>query len=400
MIRSALVLVSITSVAFGSTPPPTNSKPPAQQIGAKAFRPFTGKVTANKVRMRIKPDLDSHIVRQANKNDLFLVVAEEGEFFAIEPPKDIKGYVFRSYILDDIVEVSKVNVRLEPNQDAPIIGQLEAGMKVQSHVCPSNHKWLEIGAPKGTHFYVSKEFLVSVGGPEYIANMEKRKTQAEELLHEALAQAEIESKKSYEDMSILPVVEQFQTLLHAYSDFPEIVTLAKEKLSALKETFLNKKIAFLETKAELSPKAREELLAKHKEESRDLSVDTAEQSHPGWLKKTAKKESSSDYRFWDTLEESLYLSWTSFHSGKKMDEFYAEQMANAKVLTGVLEPYQDTVKEKPGNFLLRNENGPVAYLYSTHVDLEKLCDQEVSLLVSPRPNNHFAFPAYFVLSIE
>jgi hypothetical protein len=25
---------------------------------------------------------------------------------------------------------------------------------------------------------------------------------------------------------------------------------------------------------------------------------------------------------------------------------------------------------------------------------------EVTLLVSPRPNNHFAFPAYFVLDVE
>ena len=398
MIRSTLVLFSICTLGIAATPPAAPNKPSLQ---VKSFKPFTGRISANKVRVRLKADLDSHIVKQMTKNDLLLVVGEEGEFFAVAPPKETKAYVFRSYVLDNIVEANKVNIRLEPNPDAPIMGQLEVGSKVQSQVCSKNHKWLEISVPTDTRFYVSKEFIVSAGGPEFLGAMEKRKEQLETLLCSANTLAESECKKSYEEMSIFSATEQFQTVLRNYSDFPEAVTQAKEALAHLKETYLNKKISFLEARAELSPVAKEELIAKHKEEAKDLICDTAEQTHPNfWTKKHHKKEPPQEMKTWDAIEESLYLSWTSFHSGKKIDDFYAEQKANATILRGKVELYTGSVKDKPGNFILKGEESPLAYLYSTHVDLEKYAGKTISVMVSPRPNNHFAFPAYFVLGLE
>ena len=398
MIRSIVVALSLCTSLIAAAPQQT-SKPPAPV--AKAFKPFTGKVTANKVRIRVKPDMDSHILRQVNKNDLLLVVGEESDFYAVEPPKDTKAYIFRSYVIDDVIEANRVNVRLEPHADAPIIGQLQAGMKVVSQVCSINHKWLEIPAPQGTHFYVSKEFLVSAGGPEYLETMEKRKEQVESLLNSAYLMAETECRKPYEEMSLSPITEQFQTVLRNFTDFSEAVVQAKDGLALLKDTYLNKKIAFLESKAELSPSAREELIAKHKEESRELFVDAADVAKSAsWNKRTPKKEGSPASHLWDTLEESLYLSWTAFHSGKKIDDFYAEQRANATVLSGVLEPYASEIKDRPGNFILRGPDAPIAYVYSTHVDLEKYSGKTVSLIASPRPNNHFAFPAYFILGVE
>ncbi|HSX13763.1 MAG TPA: hypothetical protein VLE96_05015 [Chlamydiales bacterium] len=396
MIRSAFVLTCIFSNCFAAMP--QNKNPVPQQQTVKAFKPFTGRVTANKVRMRAKADLDSHIVRQFSKNELLLVVGEEGEFFAVEPPKDTKAYVFRSYILDDVVEANKVNVRLEPNPEAPVIGQLEAGMKVQSQICANNHKWLEIPMPVNSKFYVSKEFVVQAGGPEYLGTMEKRKTQVEELYNSARSLALAEEQKSYEEMSIFTASDQFQTIIRGYTDFPDMLTAAKEALAHLKEVYLNKKIAYLEEKAELSPTAKEELIAKHNEETKEYFA--TEQAHPSFWSKKKPRNQMTDAKLWDTLEEALYLSWTSFHTGKKMDDFYAEQKANSTVLTGKLEPYTNPVKDKPGNYILKGSTGPIAYVYSTQVDLEKYADKEVTIVASPRPNNHFAFPAYFVMDVE
>lgn len=103
---------------------------------------------------------------------------------------------------------------------------------------------------------------------------------------------------------------------------------------------------------------------------------------------------------WNTLEESLYLSWTAFHTGKKIEDFYAEQKANASVLKGKIETYLDTIKDRPGDFLLSHSDGSYSYLYSTQVNLTEYVGKTVSVLASPRPNNHFAFPAYFVLTVE
>lgn len=396
---SVLVLSTALDAAPSAVSQPASKQAATPQTSAKkteSFKPFTGRVAANKVRLRVQPDLESHIFRQVSKNDLLLIVGEEGDFYAVQPPKDAKAYVFRSYILDNVVEASRVNVRLEPHVDGPIIGQLQAGDKVQGQVCAMNHKWMEIAPPPSTRFFVSKEFIVNAGGPDFLASMEKKKSQVEELLNHALLGAESENKKTYEEMSPQPVIEQFQTIVRNFSDFPEAVARAKEALAQFKDSYLNKKIAYLEAKAQLSSHVKDEMLARHKAEKQELLA-AQPRATP---KRSSNKEMSETMRFWDGLEESLYLSWTAFHAGRKMEDFYAEQKANASVLTGTLETYDFPVKNRPGDYILRGENAPLAYLYSTSVDLEKYVGKEVTIQVSPRPNNHFAFPAYFVLSVE
>ena len=364
-----------------------------------SFKPFTGKLAASKVRIRAKADLEGPVIRQMNKNDLLLVVGEEGDFYAIEPMKDTKAYVFRSYVLDNVVEANRVNVRLEPHVDAPIISQLQAGDHVKGTICSINHKWLEIAPPKGTKFFIAKEYVSHAGGPEYLASMQKRKTQLEELLSSAYMHAEEECKKDYEEMAPQHAIEQFQKILRNFADFPEATMQAKEGLALLKETYLNKKIAYLEAKAELPADAKKELLAKHQAENGELFANEPVKIDPSlWSKRAQKTENLG---FWDTIEESLFLSWTAFNTGKSFNDYYAEQRANASVLTGTIERYTYDVRNKPGDFILRGlEDTPIAYLYSTQIDLDKFAGKAVTLLVAPRPNNHFAFPAYFVFSVE
>ena len=362
--------------------------PPVQK---PEFKPFTGRVLANKVRLRAKPDLDGHIIRQMNKGELVLIVEDSHDFWAIQPPIGTKAYVFRSYILDNIVEANHVNVRLEPHVDAPILSQLQAGEKIEGAVCPVNHKWLEINPPSNARFYISKEFISNAGGPDYFASMEKRKAVVEELLHSALFLAESECKKAYEEFSLHQPMEQLQTIVRSYSDFPEAVQRAKEALAYLKEAYLQKKIEYLEARAELTPSEKEALLTKHREECRELTT-TKE------LKPFKQMSLSDRAQFWDTIEESLYLSWAAFHTEKTMADFYQEQKANALSLTGTVEKYDQSVKNKPGDYILRGLHAPIGYLYSTQVNLDKYEGKKVTLQVTPRTNNHFAFPAYFVLS--
>jgi len=68
---------------------------------------------------------------------------------------------------------------------------------------------------------------------------------------------------------------------------------------------------------------KEELVAKHREETREYLTDAATPTSANfWAQRNAKKEIPPEMRFWDSLEESLYLSWTAFHSGKRMDDFH------------------------------------------------------------------------------
>ncbi|MFS8563750.1 MAG: SH3 domain-containing protein [Rhabdochlamydiaceae bacterium] len=168
----------------------TTALQPAQQAPVVAAAPviekqipsFTGKVKARKVRVRVSPDLESRVITELNKNDLLVVVGEKGDFYAVEAPKGMKAYVFRSFVLDGVVEGNRVNVRLDASLDSPVIGHLNSGDRVDPVLCATNSKWYEITPPADTRFYVAKEYVDYVGAPELKAQSDKKRAVAEQII--------------------------------------------------------------------------------------------------------------------------------------------------------------------------------------------------------------------------
>ncbi|MCB1085182.1 MAG: hypothetical protein KDK60_03680, partial [Chlamydiia bacterium] len=105
-------------------------------------------------------------------------------------------------------------------------------------------------------------------------------------------------------------------------------------------------------------------------------------------------------KVWEPVEEAIYLSWSSMHHAKTMDDFYKDQKMKSRAVSGIIESYKEPVKNKPGDFILTSRDVPVAYVYSTLINLEQFVGKRVNLIVTERPNNNFAFPAYFVLEVE
>lgn len=79
------------------------------------FSSFVGKITGNRVRMRLHPNLDSPIIKELNEGELLVVVGKSDDYFAILPPQNVNAYVYRTYVLDGVIEGDHVNVRMEPN---------------------------------------------------------------------------------------------------------------------------------------------------------------------------------------------------------------------------------------------------------------------------------------------
>ncbi|MES2345056.1 MAG: SH3 domain-containing protein [Chlamydiota bacterium] len=358
---------------------PTSYKAPA------AFRPFTGKIKGKKVRMRVHADLESQIIRELDRNELVSVIAEKGEFYAVEPPSGVKAYVFRSFILDNVVEGNRVNVRLEPNLEAPIIGHLNAGDKIDGTISPLNNKWYEIAPPSNVQFFIAKEFVDNIGGLEVKNQMDKRRQTVEQLIEAAALLSKAELRKPFEEIDINRITRNYNTVIKDYVEFNEHVQKAKEALANVQETYLQKRLSYLEERATLA------------QDSSEHDDDREQASEPV----LANTDSITDkMKLWDPIEEALFLSWAQFNDEKTMEEYYEEQTLCSMAITGILEAYTAPVKNKPGDFLLKDRDLPVAYVYSSQVNLQNLVGKKVTVLAVPRPNNNFAFPAYYVLSIE
>jgi hypothetical protein len=347
------------------------------------FNAFTGKVIGKHVRLRVGADLESQIVREMGKNDLIVVTGENGEFYQVEPLSDMKAYIFRSFVLDNVVEGNRVNVRLFPDLESPVISHLHTGTRIDGVICEEHTKWLEINPPSDTRFFVAKEFIEFAGNPELKVTMDKRLASVNQMMESAKLLTQAEMCKPFEEIDRERVISGFDQIVENYTDFPLYTESAKEHLSAFTESFLQKKIAYLEKKtAQLSKQVIQEEL-----------VDLADAGE-------MNMNATDRMRAWEHVEESLYLAWSAMHHAKSMNDFYTDQKLSSNVVSGILETYPEPVKNKPGDFVIKEKDVPVAYVYSTHVNLHHLIGKRVNLFVSPRPNNSFAFPAYYVLDAE
>lgn len=346
------------------------------------YQAFTGKVVGSTVRLRLHPDVDSQIVKELVRDELLVVTGEKNDFYAVEPPSTMKAYIFRSFVLDNVVEGARVNVRLAPELNAPVIGYMNTGDKVCGTISEKNHKWLEIAIPKSVRFFVAKEYLEKIGGPDLKATRDKKRDEVSHLMDSADLMTQSEMMKPFEELDFSKVSDTFNAIANNYKEFPEYAEKAKAKLLELQEAYLQKKLAYLESKT-----------AKM---NREMSAHNAE------LVKLENTELTPKDRMkiWERLEESYFLSWSAKHHQKTMDDYYEEQKTKAVRISGVVESYNDVVMNKPGNYILRERDMPKCYLYSTFVNLQNYVGKYVTVSVSPRPNNNFAFPAYFVMEVE
>lgn len=380
---------------------------------SRSFSPFTGAITGSKVRMRVQPNLEGHVVRETAQGELFVVAGEVGDYFAIVPPKDCKGYVFRTFILDGAVEGERVNVRLYPDTDAPVIGQLNTGDRVATSVSDVNSKWLEVSLPQNSRFFVAKDYIDKKGPAELLAQIEKKRNEAAHRLSAASLFAQAEITKPFDQIDLDRIQERFGEIAREYHDLSPITAQVLEVTALMQDVYMQKKIAFLEEKAghvsstaEITPD-QVERLAKCGIDITPLDVDhtatqiaTAASKTMGLATLFENSDVTGKMLIWQPLEESLYHLWAAAHDEQGIDAFYSEERDSATVLTGTVEPYNRPVKNRPGDFLLKNENMPVAFLYSTRVNLEKLVGKKITVLAAPRPNHNFAFPAFFVISAE
>ncbi len=360
--------------------------PMAPTLTETSLSPFTGKIRGKKVRLRFDADLESRIVRELDKNELVTVVGEKGNFYAVQPPSGAKAYVFRSFVLDDVVEGNRVNIRIEPDTDATIIGHFNAGERVQSTVSSKNNKWLEVAVPDHVHFYVAKDYVENIGGPEVRDRVSKRKSGVKQALESTSTFVKTEMRKPFDQIDMDRLSLQFDRIASDAAEFADVVEQVTEAQLAMQNSYLQKKIAYLEDKA--NREAAEEQALQIKEET--LTADAA-----------PEHKLTDKMLLWQPIEESLYLNWAAMNQDRDIQHYYDDQKTIATNLTGLLEAYTAPVKNKPGDFVVKDkDNIPVAYVYSTKINLQDSVGKRVKLKAVQRPNNNFAFPAYFVLSQE
>lgn len=365
----------------------------AQQQPVKAFHPFTGKVIKNKVRLRLQPTLDSHILNELNRDDMLVILGETDDFYAVQPPSDVKAYIFRTYVLDGVVEGNRVNVRLEPELSSPVIAQLNSGEKIQGIISGDDKKWLEIAPPASTRFYIAKEYIENIGEPSLLAAIQKQREEIDTALNSVYLNSQSELQKPFEEIHLEGMQNELNKIMASQDKFPTQAVKAKELSNSIQEIYLQKKAQYIDLKHKAMTAEKSPVIQK-------IDMVTKETTAPS--NTASPVVANAKMEEWLPVEQKLFDVWSVQHPNATIDDFYNDQTKDAVTLNGVVDSYIRMVKNKPGDYVLTNVKSgtPIAYLYSTKNNLKEWAGHEVTIKALPRENNNFAFPAYFVLTIE
>lgn len=358
----ALSLVSLVCA------PDLSGAPKKETRSENVFTAFTGKVKGSRVRLRTAPNTDSTIVDELSHGELLAIVGQSNDFYIVEPRDNTKLYVFRTFVLDNAIEGSRVNLRLAPHLDSPVVTQLNTGDKIEIIPSSEQSKWLAIKPPSNIKFYVAKSYITEEGPISLVSEIAARKKKSENLLEEFTAVLEDQSQRAAQSIPYKTLEEKYHYLVETAEGFPQYVEAADAQWKRFKESYFAKQLDFLNDKLEAA---------------------TATTEPPKKIDLT-----------WEQKENELFSAWQAENPDKTRADFDFEQNNLSLTLTGTLEPFTKHVKNRPGDYLLRVDNKPVAYLYSTQVDLEKNVGKAVTLKAVDRDNHFFAFPAYKVVELQ
>lgn len=348
------------------------------------FIPFTGVVKGNRVRLRTAPKLDSSILKEVSFGDLLPIVGETDNFYSIQPSSDIKGYVFHTFIINGIVEGDQVNVRAAPSTLSPILYKLHKGDQVTVYEEKGN--WTEIELPSNCLFYISKEFVEKKGDISLVNEINDQIKTANDLLKKAVFFAEKELKKPLSHINLEEIYQNINSIREGnFKNLPGIEEKIDHELEKIQQVFLSKKAEEDQKSSSLSNSYETSKLSKH-------------------LRRIDPIKKAPTLKNYENIEESLYKLWLSDLPSNSplssMEDFYKSEHKKHKTLVGKLEVYPYVIKNAPGQFILKNNSRSIAFLYSTKIDLNAFLNQEIQIIGLPRPNNYFAFPSFFVTSVE
>jgi len=378
----SMMLVGVPATTTDATKQEADQKAVSQEYVVCPCDPFTAKITKTRVRERLKPHLDSPIIKELNTDDSVIVTGTVDDFYAVLPGNEVKGYIYRSYILDGEIVGQHVNVRLEP-ETGPIIFQYNAGQKVTGVPSIKNNKWLEIALPQDVRFFVAKDFVSKIGDSSLFYTLQNKKNEIEERLSYIGKTTSEEMKKEFREIKLTPFVTELKELACSSKDWPALAEKAQNMLKQLEEEYLQKGIA----SNEKNEPAKEVTV-----EKRDFAPEVIV---------TKDEDFSAPLPFLEREKKIIALALETKCCVSE-DEFYQNELKGCREIFGIVKPYNRSVKNAPGDYVLVNPktNIPECFIYSTKINLAKCINQEVALGAVERPNNNFAYPAYFVMKVE
>jgi len=131
-------------------------------FGGQEFFPFVGEVTAQKANIRTGQSQNFEVAFQISQGDELVVLERNFSWLKVRLPKSAKSYVSSKYIQrlgDDIGGVTgdRVNIRIGPDVNKSVIGQVVSGEEVR--IIEVLEDWYGIEPTDNTYGWISEDLI-------------------------------------------------------------------------------------------------------------------------------------------------------------------------------------------------------------------------------------------------
>lgn len=349
---------------------------------------FTGKVQVHCAPLRSAPQADSITVAEVERATLLRVFGKSGDFYQVAPPEGLKAYIASRFVSGESIVGQHVNVRSRPNTESAILGQVNSGDRIKAESLLKAPDWVEIPFPESRKLFIRADLIAKIAGDASFEEYQHQRSdilralnEAQTLNAEALSQLQDDRPTQISWNTVRAAFEKAQNLASKSPAFSELEVSSKQQLQ---EAFLKYQATFAAT----------EQLRKAQTEP-TIPQDTKDQT------KTDATPQLSESNAWTQIEEQQLKDWLNEHPEKDRDHYALMQEDQAQILEGKLIPFtRPDLRQKPGDFILMSQDLPIAYLYSSTIDLQQLNEKTLKLKAVKRDDLGFALPAYCVLTIE
>lgn len=130
--------------------------------GACAAESFPGVINTGDVHIRADATVGAISICQAKEGQAVEVVDAAYDWYQITLPDQAPVFVFAKFVKRDadnewVISGSNVNLRMQPDLGAPILGQVDKGTKVQ--VITESGEWYRIKPLPSTRGWIHKKFV-------------------------------------------------------------------------------------------------------------------------------------------------------------------------------------------------------------------------------------------------
>ncbi|MEN7972769.1 MAG: SH3 domain-containing protein [Verrucomicrobiota bacterium] len=133
-------------------------------VAAQSSEGFKVRVTGDRVSLRANPDINSELLERAMQGEELVFLGQTNGWVAVQAPESLDFWVSGQYVVNGVVQPTKLNIRSGPSQNYSVVCVVNKGDSISLR--GEFNDWLKIAPPAGSLVWISEDYVEIIEPPK------------------------------------------------------------------------------------------------------------------------------------------------------------------------------------------------------------------------------------------